>query len=305
MTLKQLQQFLALAEAGNFHRAAERLHMAQPPLSVAMRKLEAELGGALFQRTAQGVTLTAAGQAMLPDARAAVAHAEACRGAVAAALHGEGGVLRVGFIATATFGLLPRLIPHFRASFPAVDLQLIEASTQGALDGLVDGSLDVGLVRYPVLAHGPFTLTPLDEDELVLAVPASSRWARQPQVALAELAQEPFVMYARAGVPNLYAVAMMRCQQSGFTPRVAQEAVQVPTILSLVESGLGVALVAGVARRQPHPGVYFLALSDTPADFHVGIALATATRRSGPQRLVQAFAAHAQAACGAGLGPGV
>ena len=303
MNLRQLQQFIALAEAGNFHRAAERLHMAQPPLSVSIRKLEAELGGALFLRTPQGVALAPAGQAMLADARAAVAHAEQCRQAVAAALHGERGTLRVGFIATATFGLLPRLIPSFRARFPQVDLQLVEASTQGALAGLADGSLDVGLVRTPVLAHGPFTLTPLDEDELVLAVPADGPWGGRHSVALAELADQPFVMYARGPVPNLYAVAMLRCQHSGFTPRVAQEAVQVPTILSLVESGLGVALVAGVARRQAHPGVRFLALTDTPPDFKVGIALATATRPSGPQRLVEAFARHAREAVAARAAP--
>ena len=299
MNLKQLQQFVALAEAGNFHRAAERLHMAQPPLSVSIRKLEAELGGALFLRTPQGVALTPAGQAMLVDARAALAHAEQCRQAVAAALHGERGTLRVGFIATATFGLLPRLIPSFRARFPQVDLQLVEASTQTALDGLAAGTLDVGLVRTPVLAHGAFALTPLEDDELVAAVPAAGPWGGRSQAALAELAAEPFVMYARGPVPHLYAVALMRCQHSGFTPRVAQEAVQVPTILSLVESGLGVALVAGVARRQAHPGVRFLTLTDTPADFRIGLALASATRRGGPQRLVEAFTAHALAACAA------
>lgn len=298
MNLRQLQQFVALAETGNFHRAAQRLHMAQPPLSVGIRKLEAALGGALFLRTPQGVALTPAGQAMLADARAALAHAERCRQAVAAALHGEGGTLRVGFIATATFGLLPRLIPSFRARFPQVDLQLVEASTQSALAGLADGTLDVGLVRTPVLAHGPFTLTPLEEDELVAAVPAGGPWRGRQAVALAELADEPFVMYARGPVPHLYAVAMLRCQRSGFTPRVAQEAVQVPTILALVESGLGVALVAGVARRQAHPGVDFLRLSDTPVDFRIGIALAAATRAGGPQRLVAAFAAHARAVVG-------
>lgn len=309
VNLKQLQQFVALAETGNFHRAAERLHMAQPPLSVSMRKLEAELGGALFLRGPQGVALTAAGQAMLADARAALAHAEQCRQAVAAALHGEGGTLRVGFIATATFGLLPRLIPSFRARFPQVDLQLVEASTQSALDGLAEGTLDVGLVRTPVPAHGPFRLTPLEDDELVAAVPAGGPWGARQALALSALAAEPFVMYAPGPVPHLYAVAMLRCQHSGFTPRVAQEAVQVPTILSLVESGLGVALVAGVARRQAHPGVRFLSLTDTPPDFKVGIALATGTRRSGPQRLVEAFTAHAVAVAAGpaglpGAGPG-
>jgi DNA-binding transcriptional LysR family regulator len=112
-------------------------------------------------------------------------------------------------------------------------------------------------------------------------------------VALSEFAQEPFVMYTEASVPNLFAVAMLRCQQSGFTPRIAQDAVQVQTIVSLVESGLGVALVPGVARRYSNSGVRFLSLSDSPHLLDIGIALATVPQTS--NRLVARFIQHTKA----------
>jgi DNA-binding transcriptional LysR family regulator len=291
MNLRQLQQFVALAETGNFHKAAQRMHMAQPPLSVSIKKLEDELGGPLFLRLSTGVQLTPAGEAMLGDARQAIFHAQQCQQAVTTALHGEGGVLRVGFIGSATYSLLPRLLPSFRRRFPNVELALDESTTANILTRLQAHTLDMGLVRLPVLHPGDFELTPLENDEFVLAVPSDSPWRKHTSVALSEFADEPFVMYAESSVPNLFAVAMLRCQQSGFSPRVAQDAVQVQTIVSLVESGLGVALVPGVARRYRNPGVRFLSLSDNPENLNIGIALATV--RQSRNRLVDRFIQHA------------
>lgn len=292
MNLKQLRQFVVLAETGNFHKAAGQMHMAQPPLSVSIRKLEEEMGSPLFERTPKGVFLTVAGQAMLADARQVIFHAQQCQQAVTAALHGEGGLLRVGFIGTATYFLLPRLIPSFRQHYPKIDLELTESTSSSTLEGLMTRRLDVGLVRYPLLDSGPFELTTLDEDEFVVAVSASSKLARRTKIALSVLADEPFIMYAQSTVPGLFAVAMLRCQQSGFRPRVTQEAMQVQTILSLVESGLGVALVAGVAKRYITRGVKFLTLTDNPPDFRIGIALITLKQNQ--NRLIDSFSSHAR-----------
>ena len=292
MKLQQLRQFVALAETGNFHRAAERLHMAQPPLSVSIRKLEEELGGALFERTTTGVLLTAAGQAMLEDARRTLAHAEQCRQAVQHAHQGTGGRLRLGIIGSATYALLLRLIPSLRARYPQITLELSEATSSEILDGLLARRFDAGLLRFPLLDARGFELLPLDRDDFVLAVAETSPLAARDAIALSEAAREPFIMYPRAKVPGLAALAMMRCQFSGFAPQVAQEAAQVQTIMSLVASGLGVGLVAGVARQVVPRGVKCLRLTDNPPGFHVSIALA---RRAGDQsRLVQRFAEHAQ-----------
>ncbi len=291
MNLRQLRQFIALAETGNFHRAAERLHMAQPPLSVSIRKLEEELGSPLFERTGAGVVLTAAGQAMEQDARRTLFHAEQCRQAVLDAQGGEGGVLRLGIVGSATYALLPQLIPSLRRSHPKITLELTEATSAEILEGLLSRRFDAGLLRYPVLDPAGFDLRPLDRDDFVLAVPARNALARRQAIALSEAAQEPFVMYPQYKVPGLSALAMMRCQYSGFAPRVAQEASQVQTILSLVATGLGVALVAGVARHVMPRGVKCLPLTDNPPGFHVGLALARLAGST--NRVVERFTEHA------------
>ncbi|GGH65373.1 LysR family transcriptional regulator [Comamonas phosphati] len=290
MNLRQLRQFIALAETGNFHRAAERLYMAQPPLSVSIRKLEEELGSPLFERTSTGVELTDAGQAMLQDARRALFHADQCRQAVQDARDGEGGVIRLGIVGSATYALLPDLIPSLRQHYPKITMELTEATSVEILEGLVSRRFNVGLVRYPVTDPAGFELLPLDRDDFVLAVPEHSLLARHETIALSEAAHEPFIMYPQAKVPSLSTLAMMRCQFSGFVPRVAQEAMQVQTILSLVATGLGVGLVAGVARRVAPPGVKCLSLTDNPPGFHVGIALARLAGST--SRVVASFTEH-------------
>ena len=291
MNLRQLRQFVTLAETGNFHRAAELLHMAQPPLSVSVRKLEEELGSPLFERHSTGVRLTAAGQAMLAEARLALFHAERCRQVVAEACEGLGGVLRLGIIGSATYALLPKLIPSLRARYPQMELELSEGTSAEIHDGLLARRFDVGFVRYPVLHPEPFELLPMDRDDFVLAVSVNSPLAQRDAIALSDAAAEPFIMYPQDKVPNLSALALLRCQLSGFSPRVAQEAMQVQTIMSLVASGLGVGLVASVARQVVPRGVKCLALTDNPPGFHVGIALARLA--SGTSRVVERFTEHA------------
>ena len=291
MNLRQLRQFVTLAETGNFHRAAEMLHMAQPPLSVSIRKLEEEMGEALFERRSTGVFLTTVGEAMLADARLTLFHAEQCRQAVMDARQGQGGLLRMGIIGSATNALLPELIPSLRERFPKIELELTEATSSEILDGLVSRRFDVGFVRYPVLHPAPFELLPMDRDDFVLAVSEHSPLAAHDAIALSDAARQPFIMYPQDKVPGLSTLALMRCQLSGFTPRVAQEAMQVQTIMSLVASGLGVGLVAGVARLVMPRGVKCLALTDNPPGFHVGIALARL--QGNTSRLVERFTEHA------------
>ena len=291
MNLRQLRQFVTLAETGNFHRAAEMLHMAQPPLSVSIRKLEEEMGEALFERRSTGVFLTTVGEAMLADARLTLFHAEQCRQAVMDARQGQGGLLRMGIIGSATYALLPELIPSLRERFPKIELELTEATSSEILDGLVSRRFNVGFVRYPVLHPAPFELLPMDRDDFVLAVSEHSPLAAHDAIALSDAARQPFIMYPQDKVPGLSTLALMRCQLSGFTPRVAQEAMQVQTIMSLVASGLGVGLVAGVARLVMPRGVKCLALTDNPPGFHVGIALARL--QGNTSRLVERFTEHA------------
>ncbi len=291
MKLHQLRQFVTLAETGNFHRAAERLHIAQPPLSVSIRKLESELGAALFVRTTSGVRLTAEGEAMLADARLTLTHAEQCRLAVDDARQGLGGMLRLGIIGSATYLLLPDFIPPLRRQFPKLRLELTEATSHEILEGLGSRRFDAGLVRTPMHDASELELLTLDDDDFVLAVSRRSPLAQRERIALAEAADEPFIMYPPDRVPGLFGLAMMRCQHAGFTPRIEQEAMQIQTIVSLVAAGLGVALVASVARHVIPRGVKCLTLTDNPAGLRLGIALAR--RRNDASRLLDRLSDYA------------
>ena len=270
MELRQLRYFVALAETGNFHRAAERLHISQPPLTVAVRKLEAEMGAALFERGSRGVTLTEAGAAALDVARATLAQAERFREAVREGLLGERGRLHVGFVGSATFELLPRIIPAFRRRYPMVELVLEEATSVDIARRLQAREMDVGLVRLPLLETSDVDTHAIDRDELHAAIPVGSRLARGETIALEALANEPFVLQSRVSV--LHAITLMACHDAGFAPRVAQEAAQLSAVLSLVRSGLGVALVPARAASAAPQGVRLLRLA-RPVPIETGIAL--------------------------------
>jgi DNA-binding transcriptional LysR family regulator len=276
MNMRHLQQFLAVAETRSFRKAAERLHMAQPPLSIAIRRLEESLGGALFARHPQGVQLTAMGAAVLPEARRAVFHAEALKVAAANARTGIGGTLRIGFIGSATYTLFPKALPIFRQRYPLVNLEMRERTTTQILRDVESGELDLGLVRYPVLEPTTTRLEPVEFDELVVVMPASHPLARRRKLGLAHLKDEPFIMYSSVAALNLRGLVMAACQTAGFTPTVVQEAVQIQTVVSLVESGLGLALVPSVCRRHASTGVVFQRLG--PANQRVPVAIAVSTR---------------------------
>lgn len=276
MNLRQLQQFVTLMETRNFHRAAALLHMAQPPLSVSIRRLEETLGGQLFERHSSGLIPTPMAQSILLDARAALFHADQCKLNAQEALQGLKGQLRLGFIGTATYHLLPHLIPALRQTFPGLELDLLEMTSLEIVEGIQTRHIDMGFLRFPVMDATEIDVIPLERDDFVLAVPSNSPLAEpgRTHLALSQVSQEPFILYPKSRVPGLAALASTRCQLSGFTPRVVQEAMQVHTIISLVASGVGVALVAGVARHAQVPGVIYLTLTDTPAEFCIGMAVA-------------------------------
>jgi DNA-binding transcriptional LysR family regulator len=269
MDLRQLRYFSALAETLNFHRAAERLHISQPPLTVAIRKLEEDLGTMLFVREPRGVRLTAAGAAALPSARAVLAAAEAFRTSVRQGAAGLSGRLSIGFIGSAIGHLLPSLVSPFRTAYPQVELALEELSSAEIVAAIAARRLDLGLVRLPLMDAAAVTTTVIERDELVVALPVSDRLARMAALPLATLSDHGFILYSPVSVLN--ATIRIACQRAGFTPRVAQEAVQVQTILSLVEAGLGVALIPSYSARFAGEGVRIVPLRD-PIPLEMGLA---------------------------------
>jgi DNA-binding transcriptional LysR family regulator len=274
MELLQLKQFCAVADAMSFRRAAEALHMAQPPLSVAIRKLEEELDAQLFERRGRSIRLTPAGAEALRTARRCLASADDVRAATRSAAKGESGRVRVGFVGSATYALLPRLLPVFRARWPQIELELRE-STNLELLGLVEAErLDIGLVRFPTADASALQFQIVERDVFQAVLPKGHPLAAQRSVSLKALAQEPFIDYAATQVPGLHAMVMLAFQQAGLSPRAAQQATQVQTVISLVESGLGVALVPSVSARLASKRVVFRPVRGLSAAAGIGIALA-------------------------------
>lgn len=273
MDLRRIRHFVVLAETLNFRRAAERLHMAQPPLSVSIQKLEAELGTRLFDRSTNGVSLTPSGAAALVEARRLLFHGSQFAQAAQGAAQGTGGSLHVGFVGSTTFGMLQKLVPRYRADFPGVELILREATSAAIVQMVEEDALDVGLVRTPLLRSSAAALVQLEREPFVAALPRGNRLLRKSTLALADLADESFIMYTRTEAAGLHTAAMLACQHAGFLPRISQEAVQVHTVLALVESGLGVAMVPSVAQRFVNEKIVFRPFSDFPASAEIGLAL--------------------------------
>ena len=272
--LKRIHQFVVLADTLNFRRAAERLNMAQPPLSVSIQKLEEELGAKLFMRGSGRVSLTQSGRAILKEARQLLFHGSQFRETAQGVHDGTGGTLQVGFVGSTTYGLLQKLLPLFRAEYPGVELVLREATSVDILRQLEDKVLDIGLVRVPLVQASRATLVPLESDEYVAALPRGNRLSSQGILKLSEMAAESFIMYAPTHAAGLHVTTMLACQQAGFVPRVVQQATQIQTVLALVESGLGVALVPSVMRRFISDRIVYRHLADLPSDASIGLALA-------------------------------
>jgi len=274
MELRQLKQLLVLAETLNFHRAAEKLHIAQPALSRSIRKLEEELGVELFERHPTGLRMTYAGAVVLRKAQRTLSCADEVRQAALDGQSGEQGVLRLGYVGSATYSLMPRLIRAFRLRYPRVETVIEESATTDLLKRLETYSLDVALVRYPTPEAPGVTLTLLSEDSFYLAVCADSAFATRPAISLKELADAPFILQSRTLAPASNAILMGALNDAGIQPHIVQEAVQLQSVLSLVECGLGVALVPGQVRAYLSPGVSLVPISDWPVHRKAGIALA-------------------------------
>ncbi|WP_066731985.1 LysR family transcriptional regulator [Cupriavidus sp. D384] len=278
MDLRQLRYFVTVAEELHFGRAARRLAMTQPPLSQQIQALEEEIGVQLFVRTRRSVMLTPAGQQWLPEVRRVLADAGALPGLAQRLARGEVGSLALAFVSTADYGILPDLLRHFRAQHPDVQLQLREATSDVQLEALAEGTIDAGLVirpQLPVMPHG-LSYLPLVREPLVLAVPDGWRPAGStsvPQaVALRDAAREPLVIFPRRSAPAFYDIITGYYARDGLTPVIAQEAIQMQTIVSLVSAGMGVALVPASLRNLRRTGVSYLTLLDAGPEIETGLA---------------------------------
>ncbi|KAM3099093.1 LysR substrate-binding domain-containing protein [Phormidesmis sp. 146-12] len=259
--LRHLHYFIAVAEELHFSRAAERLHISQPPLSQQIRSLEDELGVKLFERTKRQVHLTEAGRVFLERSYQVLAQLEQAIEATQQIGRGEVGRLVIGFVDSAMYTLLPEILRVFREQFPAVELRLHELTTAQQIQALFDKQIDVGIVRSAISEPG-LSAECLLPESLVLALPEKHPLSAQTQVSLSSLADEFFILFPAKLGPLFYEQIIRSCQQAGFRPKVAQEAVQMQTIIGLVAAGLGIAIVPASMQNFHRSGVIYRPLQE-------------------------------------------
>jgi DNA-binding transcriptional LysR family regulator len=264
--LRQLRHFVAVAERLHFGRAAAALHISQPPLSRSIRDLEARVGATLLARSRRKVELTPEGARFLEEAKRILALLERAVQDVGSMAGGERGRLRLGFVSLADYGVLPGLLKGYKAARPGVSLALREMLSPDQAAALAAGELDFGLLLPPV-ADTDLEHLVVQRERFVAALPARHRLARDVgrktgRIAVRELAGDAFVMIPRAIAPGLYDIVAALAARAGFAPRVAQEAIQMQTVVSLVSSGLGVALVPASVANLGRRGVVYREIAD-------------------------------------------
>lgn len=294
---RSLQQFVAVAEELNFRRAAQRLHMTQPPLTQGIQRLEAQLGVRLFDRSRARVALTPAGAALLDGARRLLAQTDSVIETARRAEQGVTGLLRVAFVPSVGLHLLPDVVRSFRERHPGVHLELAAQTSGQQFDALRRGTCDVGIVVSPadLAAHEEFDFELLCRAEMCVAVPAGHRLARRRRVALRDLAHEPFVMLSAVQGPAFLGTVYAACSKAGFMPRVVQEASPIQAVLAMVACGVGVSLVPDAVRAAGHQTVSFLSLSDRP---RLDYALSAVWLRERESVLLRRFVAAARGMAG-------
>ncbi|KSD33697.1 LysR family transcriptional regulator [Pseudomonas aeruginosa] len=267
MELRHLRYFIAVAEELHFGRAAERLGISQPPLSQQIQALEEEIGARLFERTNRRVELTDAGRLFLDESRQVLALVDKAVLLARRAHLGELGELKIGFTSSAPFtSTIPSSIHAFRKAYPDVHLDLQEMSSRQVLKALLEESLQVGVIR-PLALPDTVHWVELFREPLVAVLRADHPLAAGSEegLAIAALAEEPFVFFPRSYGTGLYDQVIALTRQAGFSPRIAQEASEAMTIIGLVSAGLGVSILPASFRRTRVDGVVYRTLSDPEA----------------------------------------
>jgi DNA-binding transcriptional LysR family regulator len=288
LDLRQFRYFVVVAEELHFTRAAQRLNIGQPPLSLQIQAIERELGTELFRRNRRRVELTEAGRLFLVEARAVLAQAERAVETAKRVARGDIGVLRVGFTPSAPLTpAFTRAVRAYRLALPDVHLALSLSRSQSLLEALRIGSIDIGLIRPAAAAPLPpgITAIPVTRDRLMVALHADHPLAsRQRRVPLAALAAEPFVLRPRGPGAAFYEQVYELCAQAGFSPHVAQDANEAPTILGLVAAGVGVSILPASFRAIDVPDVVWRDIAVGSAAISTLLLVYSSKAAATPQR---------------------
>lgn len=261
--LKHLRYFVALAEEEHFGRAAERVFVVQQALSSSIQKLEKEVGVSLVTRSTRRVSLTPAGIEFLSAAREILALSDQAVIRAQQAARGEIGHLTLGFMSGLVFGHLPQIVQRFCERYPMVRLELRELTPQEQEAALRAGTIDLGLLLLPV-RDSLLSSQVLWKEPLIAALPAGHPLSDQNKLHIADLRESDFVFFPRHLRPTYYEQVMSWCQKAGYTPRIVQEAIEIPTLLSLVAAGVGVFLPMHFFSRVAFEGVVYRPVHHAP-----------------------------------------
>jgi DNA-binding transcriptional LysR family regulator len=256
--LRQFRYFIAVAEELHFGRAALRLHMEQPPLSQQIQRMEKTLGCRLFERKPK-VALTEAGKTLLTVARRTISQVNQGIELTRQVGLGEAGSLSIGFAASAMLGSLPEIIRTYREQFPEVVLNLVELSPGEETKSILEGQVDIGFIRERVSSES-LSFEIINKEHFGVLLPVNHRFAANSVLLPEALANESFVHFPRHISPSLFEQISAICRNAGFSPHVIQEAREWLTIIGLVESGLGIAIVPASVGRIKLAGITFVPL---------------------------------------------
>jgi DNA-binding transcriptional LysR family regulator len=279
MELRHLRYFLALANEGNFTRAAAKIGIGQPPLSQQIRDLESEVGVQLFHRVPHGAELTAAGQAFLPEAQAAVDASERAKLSAQRANRGETGRLSLGFTASSAFNVhVSGTIRQYRSRWPEVRLSLTEMNSKGLMDRLMRGEIDAAFIRPGLENPREVRMKLLAAERMVIALPSGHRLAAHARLPLSALAEEQFILFPRFAGLSLYDDIAAACREAGFELLVSQEAPQIPSVVNLVAADLGVSIVPASIAQIKLDGVIYREIDGPPLVARLGLAMLKSQR---------------------------
>ena len=242
MEFRQLRYFVTVARELHFGRAADRLNITQPALSKQIRVLETNIGIKLFFRTKRSVKLTPAGEVFLTEAQQLLQQAEQAIAKAKRTAKGEVGRLTIGFTATATYTVLPELIGRFRYSYPGVEVEMLELSTEAQVTALNQGEINLGFLHPPIDARG-LEVYPLLSEEFMVLLPKQHRLISLKSLSLEDLAQESFILHPRSEGPFLYDEFFQLCRQNGFKPQIVKEVGSHQTRICFVAAGMGITFI--------------------------------------------------------------
>ena len=263
MELRQLRYFVTVAEELHFGRAAARLHISQPPLTVHIKRLEQTVGAALFDRTSRSVQLTAAGTRLYPRALAILDDVDRASAEVGLVAEGQVGQVRLGFVSSASYEVVPLALREMREKHPGISVDVEPLVTGDQLEALMQHRLDLGVVRDAPL-HPGLDFVTLREERIVAVLPADHRLAQRPDLGPEDLADEPLILFPFTSMPGFVAKALEVFREHGSSPQVVQQVINQENVMGLVAAGVGVSLLPESFSSVQHPRVVTRAVTTAP-----------------------------------------